>query len=240
LIVLEHSREERSGKYVNVAVLEGDQCKVIDESATGTPDCPVLLKSLLGVEPPFSWATPTNILIQLAVSMRAHGRGGLLLIVPASHDDWRESLVRPIGYAVAPPFRELASRIREAPDITKPQLQTALRDSIDAVAGLTAVDGATVMTDTYELVAFGAKITPRAGSPLVPEITMTEPVEGDLPAVLTPPQLGGTRHLSAAQFVHDQRDAVALVASQDRRFTVFTWSPSVGRVHGHRIDTLLL
>ena len=240
LIVLKHARGERSGKYVNVAVLEGDQCKVIDETATGMPDCPTLLKSLLGVESSFSWAGSVNLLIQLAVSMRAHGRGGSLLIVPSSHDRWRESLVQPIGYAVAPPFRELAMLIRDAAEAAKPNVQAALRESVRAVAGLTAIDGATVMTDTYELLAFGAKITPRAGSPLVSDVTMTEPIEGDTPALLTPPQLGGTRHLSAAQFVHDQRDAVALVASQDRRFTVFTWSPCAGRVHGHRVDTLLL
>ena len=32
--------------------------------------------------------------------------------------------------------------------------------------------------------------------------------------MVEPAQLGGTRHLSAAQFVRDQHDAVALVASQ--------------------------
>jgi DNA integrity scanning protein DisA with diadenylate cyclase activity len=53
-------------------------------------------------------------------------------------------------------------------------------------------------------------------------------------------ELGGTRHLSAAQFVHDQRDALAFVASQDGRFTVFAWSPTKQRVHGHRIEVLLL
>jgi hypothetical protein len=240
LIVLKHAREERSGKYVNVAVLEGDQSKVIDEGATGTPDCPTLLKSLLGLDAPFSRLASTNILIQLAVSMRAHGRGGSLLIVPASHDDWRESLVRPIVYAVAPPFKELATLIGARPDGTKPQLQAALRESIDAVASLTAVDGATILTDAFELVAFGAKITPRVGSTLVPDVTLTEPVEGYVPSLLTPPQLGGTRHLSAAQFVFDQRDAIALVASQDRRFTIFSWSPSAGHVHAHRIEALLL
>jgi len=55
-----------------------------------------------------------------------------------------------------------------------------------------------------------------------------------------PTQLGGTRHLSAVQFVHDQRRAVALVASQDGRFTVFAWSPCEGMVHAHRVETLLL
>jgi len=55
-----------------------------------------------------------------------------------------------------------------------------------------------------------------------------------------PDQLGGTRHLSAAQFVHDQRDAVALVASQDGRFTVFECSPGEAMVRAHRVETLLL
>ena len=52
--------------------------------------------------------------------------------------------------------------------------------------------------------------------------------------------LGGTRHLSAAQFVHDQRDALAMVASQDGRFTVLAWSPCEGRVHAHRVEMLLM
>jgi hypothetical protein len=55
-----------------------------------------------------------------------------------------------------------------------------------------------------------------------------------------PSGLGGTRHLSAAQFVHDQRGAIALVASQDGRFTIFAWSPCAGRVHAHRVEALLL
>jgi hypothetical protein len=68
----------------------------------------------------------------------------------------------------------------------------------------------------------------------------TEPVAGDHPLMIHPAQNGGTRHLSAAQFVHDQRDAIALVASQDGRFTVFAWSPCEQMVHAHRVDTLLL
>jgi len=53
-------------------------------------------------------------------------------------------------------------------------------------------------------------------------------------------QHGGTRHLSAAQFVHDQRDTLALVASQDGRFTIFAWSPCEEMVHAHGVDVLLL
>jgi hypothetical protein len=108
------------------------------------------------------------------------------------------------------------------------------------VAGLTAVDGATVMTDEYELLAFGAKITRRKGSPMVEHVAVTEPIEGGEPTVVASTEFGGTRHGSAAQFIHDQRDAVALVASQDRRFTVFAWSPCEDRVHAHRVEALLL
>jgi hypothetical protein len=57
---------------------------------------------------------------------------------------------------------------------------------------------------------------------------------------MEPSQLGGTRHLSAAQFAYDQRDALALVASQDGRFTAFAWSPSEEIVRAHRIESLLL
>ncbi len=108
------------------------------------------------------------------------------------------------------------------------------------MAGVTAVDGATVLTDRYDVLAFGAKIVRRRGAPVVEEVTVTEPIEGNTAAVVHPVQLGGTRHLSAAQFAHDQRDSVALVASQDGPFTVFAWSPCEGMVHAHRVETLLL
>jgi hypothetical protein len=111
---------------------------------------------------------------------------------------------------------------------------------VDGIAGLTAVDGATLITADYELRAFGAKIVRRMGSPHVAQVIVTEPIEGGTPVITEPAQFGGTRHLSAAQFVNDQRDSIALVASQDGRFTVFAWSPSEEMVHAHRIDALLL
>jgi hypothetical protein len=116
----------------------------------------------------------------------------------------------------------------------------ALRETVQSIAGLTAVDGAAVMTDQYEILAFGAKIQRRRGAAPVESVRVTEPVQGGEPSTFTAAQLGGTRHLSAAQFVHDQRNAIALVASQDRRFTVFAWSPCEETVHAHRVEILLL
>ena len=244
LLVVKHHRGDESGKFVNVAVLEGDQIKVIDERASSLPDCPPLLSSLLGFDSPASWVKgidSVNVLVQLAVSMRAHGRGGLLLVVPEGDAGWQDSIVRPIPYAVVPAFAELAELTRATPAGDDIRLwQDAVNRAVDAVAGLTAVDGATVLTNTYELMAFGAKIARRKGSPQVEQVTVTEPIEGNAALTVHPTQLGGTRHLSAAQFVHDQRRAVALVASQDGRFTVFAWSPCEEMVHAHRVETLLL
>ncbi|HET9013377.1 MAG TPA: hypothetical protein VFN38_16250 [Gemmatimonadaceae bacterium] len=241
LLVVKHHRGEKTGKYVNVAVLEGDQVKLVDETASSLPDCPALVGSLLGFDSPKSWVGSMNVLVQLAVSMRAHGRGGLLLVVPSTSETWRDSMVAPMAYAISPPYRGLSELVREGvTGRTGDRFQQALRDVVDVIAGLTAVDGAAVMTDSYEMLAFGAKIARRRGSPQVEQVTVTEPVVGGEARTMTPAQLGGTRHLSAAQFVHDQRDAIALVASQDRRFTVFAWSPCSDQVHGHQVETLLL
>ncbi len=147
--------------------------------------------------------------------------------------------MQPIVYAIQPFFSELADLMRDAP-ADRRAWQDALARAIDVVAGLTAVDGATIITDRYELLAFGAKIGRRDGAPRIETVTVTEPIEGAAATTMNPSEMGGTRHLSAAQFVHDQRDAVALVASQDGRFTVFAWSPCESTVHAHRVEALLL
>ena len=224
---------------VNVAVLEGDRLMIIDEKASSIPDCPPLLASLLGFDAPASWAQSVNVLVQLAASMRAHKRGGALLVVPSGSDTWRESIVKPIAYAIGPFYSEL-SELMQDPRTEKRRWQEALARAVDVVAGLTAVDGATIITDRYELLAFGAKITRRDGAVRVESVTVTEPIEGAAAQTMNPAELGGTRHLSAAQFVHDQQNAVALVASQDGRFTVFAWSPCETSVHAHRVEALLL
>jgi hypothetical protein len=240
LIVVKEHRGDRLAKFVNIAVLQGDQVKIIDENATSLPDCPDLLTSLLGFDSPASWGDSVNVLVQLALSMRAHGRGGVLLVVPPDTVEWRESLVQPITYPVSPMWSELASLRHVAADQEHGARRDDLARAIDAVGGLTAVDGATVITTNYDVLAFGAKIARRRGGVPVQQVTVTEPIEGSRAALVNPAELGGTRHLSGAQFVLDQRDSVALVASQDGRFTIFAWSPCENSVHAHRVETLLL
>jgi hypothetical protein len=241
LLVVKHHRGDVHAKFVNLAVLQGDQVKVIDEHASSLPDCPSLLSTLLGFDSPASWAGSMNVMVQLAVSMRAHGRGGLMLVVPSGNDAWPESVVQPLSYVVSPPFDELAILSRGPGDEGRRQpWRDELARAVDAVAGLTAIDGAAILTSSYQVLTFGAKIARRRGSSPIDQVTLTEPIEGPGPEVVSPSALGGTRHLSAAQFVHDQRDSLALVASQDGRFTVFAWSPCEAMVHAHRIEALLL
>jgi len=240
LLVIKH-RGESFGKFVNVAVIEGDEVKIVDPGGARVPDCPRLVASLLGVDVPGLAPDSVSILVQISASMRAHGRGGLLLVIPAATQAWLDSIVTPMLYAVSPPFSVLSTLVaEERRRHDSHEWQEDVRRAVDALAGLTAVDGATLMTDRYELVAFGAKIMRRRDQASVERVLLTEPVEGAASVVVNPYQLGGTRHFSAAQFVHDQQDTTALVASQDGRFTIFKWSPCDDIVHAHRVEALLL
>ena len=241
LLVVKHRRRDGFGKFANVAVLKGEQVKVVDEAGASLPDCPALLTTLLGFTSPSLRDEAANVLVQLAASMRAHGHGGSLLVVPGGTENWRDSIVHPILYSVAPHFSGLADLMRQdASERDQNLWEGAARKAVDTVAGLTAVDGATVISDQYEVLAFGAKIGRARGNAPIEQMLVTQPIVGDEAAVIHPAQHGGTRHLSAAQFVFDQRDTLALVASQDGRFTIFAWSPCEDMVHAHRVDTLLL
>ncbi|MDQ4122461.1 MAG: hypothetical protein M3209_13565 [Acidobacteriota bacterium] len=240
-LMVKYRPKKGSVKFVNVMALNGDEIKEIDEEGTKLTDCPELLSSLLKFGLVGMKDAAVNILIQLAASMRTHNRGGSLLVVPQGSSSWRDSIVSPVHYAIDPPFTELADLARQNEQERNSKLwQEAVIDSVDAVAGLTAVDGATVITEEYELLAFGTKIIRRRGAAPVEQIIVTEPIIGGQTSIVHPVQIGGTRHLSAAQFVQDQPGSIALVASQDGRFTVFAWSPCERMVHAHRIETLLL
>jgi hypothetical protein len=241
LLVVKHHRADQAGKFFNVATLEGEQVKFIDERASSLRVAAPVLSSLLGgggAGP----AAPSgvDVLVELGVSMRAHGRGGALVLVPGDDGAWRESVVQPMTYAVTPPFPGLSTLAHERPDASRQSVWRAdLRRAVEAMAGLTAVDGATIVTPAYDLLGFGAKLTRRLGRGPVGRVLATEPIEGHVPALVEPAHLGGTRHLSAAQFIHDQRDAVALVASQDGQFTIFGWAPEHELVQAHRVEALL-
>ncbi|MFL5729478.1 MAG: putative sensor domain DACNV-containing protein [Cytophagaceae bacterium] len=236
LLVIKHRRLHGFGKFANVAVLAGDQVKMVDEQSGYLPDTPSLLRSLLG----YPEDEALNVLIYLSVSMRAHKHGGTLLIVPSS-GEWKESIIHPMKYTLSPAYsgiKELVHKTEE--ERGQAEWKSAIRKELDSIAGLTAIDGATIVNKDYELLAFGAKIASAGNGERVKQICSYEPIVGGEAQIVNPSHSGGTRHLSAAQFIYDQRDAMAMVASQDGHFTIFTWSQEKGMVQAHRIDTLLL
>ena len=239
LLVVKFRRDQPTTKFANVAVLEGADVKFIEQQAAMISEAPPVLGSLLAFYSSAGRNESDNILVKVATAMRAHGRGGSLLVVPRNTDGWLNSIVQPITYSLIPPFPDLNTflqRIEQGLETSPLSLQSA----VDGLAGLTAVDGATVITDQFEPLAFGAKIMSRDSVQRVEQVLLTEPIEGVPDTTVDPAHLGGTRHLSAAQFAHDQRDAIALIASQDGQFTVFAWSSTHNIVHAYRLDALLI
>ena len=218
LLVVKQKHHTHARKFVNVAVLKGNQIKVIEDNQWG------LVESLT-----------ENMLVQLALAMRNHGRGALLLVVPPNSTAWLHSIVKPIKYLVESHKRVPTMENRDD-DIEKETFQKMIK----AVGGYSAIDGATVITEDYQLLAFGAKVARSPHALPVDRLMITEPVAGSVRQLLDATTIGGTRHLAAAQFVNDQHDSLAMVASQDGTFTVFSWSEKEQLVHGHRIDTLLM
>jgi hypothetical protein len=91
-------------------------------------------------------------------------------------------------------------------------VENGLRDSLDVLARLTAVDGAVVMTRKFELLGFGAVIQlPQAAEYKVSRCEdrgATELREIEIESY-------GTRHRSAFEFCYRCNPSVAIVVSQD-------------------------
>jgi len=240
LLVIKQKHESIGSKFINLVVLQGNKIKMVDDQWTHN-QYPEILSSLLGLPIPAFKGESVNILVELALAMRRHGRGALLLIVPNENSDWRMSIVEPISYQLNPPYSLLPiNKEMENESANYNEYRIKLFRAINSIGGFSAIDGATVMTSDHKLLAFGAKVArSNIGFP-VRQVLMSEPIRNGESEIFDITKIGGTRHLAAAQFVNDQKDAMALVASQDGLFTVFVWSQEIDMVHAHRIDTLLL
>ncbi|MFN8415485.1 MAG: hypothetical protein U0U66_04040 [Cytophagaceae bacterium] len=243
LLVIKHRRSDGLGKFANVAVLNGDDVKIVSDNSKDMIDCPKILQSMLDLEisAPGKDSAQLHILLQLAVSMRIHRRGGTILIIPTNTHQWRASISQPLLHEIVPSYIGLSKlNVVHGNELNSDDWKRAVAKEIDKIAGLTAIDGAIIMNDSLEVIAFGEKIIRAGNNPIVESILLTEPTIGFEPKTVHPALHGGTRHLSAAQFTQDQQDALALVASQDGKFTTFSWSPSKKIVQAHRMDWLLL
>lgn len=115
--------------------------------------------------------------------------------------------------------------------------QEELHDALRLIAGLSAVDGALIMSYDLELIGYGAKLQ---ADPTDVDVREYYPTPDDEGQSISASKLGGTRHLSAVRLVAAHPDTVALVASQDGRFTVFCFDPQSEEVLALRSELLLL
>ncbi|MCH9018997.1 MAG: hypothetical protein IIA73_01335 [Proteobacteria bacterium] len=201
-----------------------------------------------------------GFLQELSRAMAEHRRGGSVVIVDPNDHDWKDAvdftfefnaseeyLVRPL--LDLRKWRDRWSRNQErkrkVEGQKRPELvfypdsepERRLNQALRLIGGLTAVDGALVMTTTMHILGYGAKLKTTAK-----ELSVREwlPFRGYASEPIRMEDISGTRHRSAAQFVFEHPEAIIFVASQDGRFTVFCSDEAGYEVLAHRIELLLL
>ena len=183
-----------------------------------------------------------NAILKIAQQMRAHGRGGTVLIVPED-THWKKSIRAPIRYtgganfleadtAIIQPSRaeinhedsliQILNDLNLTPKKEWLRIWQAVQQQCARIARLTSVDGALVMTFDRYVYCFGAKIETIDTGSLSTSLRIVEPFENNQTLSKPFTSLVGTRHISAAQFVYDQPGAISIVASTDGNVTFFT------------------
>ncbi len=232
LLILCHGR--------SIAALIGNQAVFVDPTGLFRAIIPKITSN--SKEPAFDSTTlfRFHTLLYITQAMRAHERGGTLLVVPAG-DSWQRSIGQPVIYTGGASFFEpefnsiqspaqptarevilLIEKIAAMQDPALVKVRSQLLDQCNRIGRLTAIDGALVMTYDRSVRCFGAKIQAIDPQPGSTEVRLLQPTEEDRGRSMRFADLGGTRHTSAAQFAHDQADALAIVASQDGNVTFFS------------------
>jgi hypothetical protein len=109
-------------------------------------------------------------------------------------------------------------RLSDEPEIAA--LDEAMFEVSHLIAGLAAVDGAVVLTQAFEILGFGAEIAGRRAD--VPEVARARDIEG-VERTFESVERVGTRHRSAYRFCAGERDALAVVVSQDGDVRFVRW-----------------
>lgn len=181
-----------------------------------------------------------SVLLDTLSTMRSLARGGAIIVVP-ENGEWRNS-ISSINYQGRPSYYAMRGLIKEWNELGDERYTEAgmhrsssihleLRRQADCLAQLTSVDGATVISRELDLIGFGAKIKydPKSDNPQI--VYKLDPLEGE--GAITAKEmheLGGMRHQSAANFVAECQEAIALVVSEDGNVTAFVWNDEAGHV----------
>lgn len=172
------------------------------------------------VMPGRPFAPESAVLLRVALALREHGHGGTLLIVdPERAEGHGTKLKYSVGADTEKTLathwtmhserngeNQLSRRLQRVGDISDldglldRQARQSLTDGVSLIAGLSAVDGAILMTSDLTVLGFGAfiEMSNTGGKENVTEVNALNPAERrSIPRVA----LGGARHQSALAFV---------------------------------------
>ena len=172
-----------------------------------------------------------------------YGRGGAILLVRENKDNWKES-IKEIPYEnkylskytygeifskyeTYKEFNDMVQEQRELLPLERESFKNKLSSrysaalkALNAISNLTTIDGATVLSENLNVLGFGVKI----GAKEIKEIAITEPFENsEVKRINKSDWKVGTRHTSAAEFINEQRDSLAIVVSEDRKVSIISW-----------------
>lgn len=180
-------------------------------------------------------------LVPLVRAMRAHGNGGCLLIVPKRETaagidfkyrvkDWNllENARERITHAKTSETQSLetmgaAKEMRDFLHIPTALAERVHRRILRAIGRMTAVDGATVLTWSGQLLGYGAKFSIRPGNGET-EVLHINPRNRQQQTRKLNEVVSGNRHTSAAAACREcGSGTMAAVASQDGDLTLVGW-----------------
>ena len=185
-----------------------------------------------------------GFVVDIVNKMSLHAHGGTMLFVPTEHADavMEKSIKKPIAllpdgnYLVIKNKLDLEERefLNSMKSENKNQsLPWSFEKEADLLGQFTAVDGATVITTDFAVIAVGAKIKEFDEEGLADQKIWVRQAYQDSQSVEKDiSDTGGTRHQSTAHFVYDNRDknVFAIVASQDGKISIIYWDEKQNRL----------
>jgi hypothetical protein len=165
------------------------------------------------------------VLQEIMDRLQQQQHGGCVLIVPEAAT-FQSSPHTTVKYRCHDDtvWNYLCGRLILHDQFQKEDVESGLRDALDALVRLTAVDGAVLMTRKFELLGFGAVVQLRQSADYrVFRCHDRHAAQATEVAV----ESFGTRHRSAFEFCYRCAPSVAIVASQDGDIKVVT------RIGGH-------
>lgn len=185
-----------------------------------------------------------GFVVDIVNKMSLHAHGGTMLFVPSEHAEavMGKSIKKPIqlrpdgNYSVIKNKLDLEERefIYSMKSENKNlSLPWSFEREADLLGQFTAVDGATVITTDFAVLAVGAKIKESDEEGFADRKIWVRQAYQDSQAVEKyVSDTGGTRHQSTAHFVYDNRDknVFAIVASQDGKISIIYWDEKLRRL----------